>query len=289
MTARLLGAGLLVAWLSVASEVCGAAGLEVSWSPARPRPGDALWVTVKGAAADAVLEGTVAGRTARFVRGRDGHTALIGLDVDDKPGRHRWRVTARSGTRTERAQGDIEIGSREFRVQHLTLPPAMVDLDPETERRAVAEAARLTTLFRSVTTERLWRGAFTRPVEGTEPGTGFGARRVINGKPKAPHTAVDYAVPAGTPVQATGDGVVALVAEHFFPGRLVVLDHGLGVYSLYFHLDRVDVDEGARVVRGQVIASVGATGRATGPHLHFGVYAAGARIDPETLWGLPLE
>ncbi|MBI4593267.1 MAG: M23 family metallopeptidase, partial [Candidatus Rokubacteria bacterium] len=163
----------------------------------------------------------------------------------------------------------------------------MVDLDPDTERRAVAEGERLRTLYRMMTPERLWRGRFTRPVAGSDPGTGFGARRVINGQPRAPHTGADYAAPPGTPVVAANDGHVALVAEHFFPGRLVVLDHGLGLYTLYFHLADVRVAPDERVSRGHPIGTVGATGRATGPHLHFGVQVGAARIDPAALLGLP--
>ena len=159
----------------------------------------------------------------------------------------------------------------------------MVDLDPETERRAVSEAERLRTLYRTITPERLWRGAFTRPVGGTEPGTGFGSRRIINGKPRMPHGGTDYAAPTGTPVVAVNSGRVALVGDFFFPGRLVAIDHGLGLYTLYFHLDSVAVSQGDPVERGQTIGTVGATGRATGPHLHFGVHVAGARIDPATL------
>src|SRR5438876_6849726 len=164
----------------------------------------------------------------------------------------------------------------------------MVDLDPETERRAVAEGERLATLYRTVTPERLWRGPFVRPVAGHEPPTGFGARRVINGKPRAPHSGTDYAATRGTPVVAANSGRVALVGEFFFPGRLVVLDHGLGVHTLYFHLDSVAVGEGERVERGQTLGTVGASGRATGPHLHFGAQVGAARVDPAALLGLAL-
>jgi murein DD-endopeptidase MepM/ murein hydrolase activator NlpD len=231
----------------------------------------------------------VAGRTVRFFPSREGYAALLGVDIDDKPGWSAWSVTASAGGVTQRAEGSLEIRPREFRVQHLTLPAAMVDLDPATERRALAEAERLTSVYRSVTGGRLWQGPFARPVDGSERGSGFGARRVINGKPRAPHTGIDYAAPTGSPVYAANDALVALVGEFFFPGRLVVLDHGLGVFTLYFHLDRVGVDEGARVTRGQPIGTVGATGRATGPHLHFGLYVAGARLDPETLLGQPVD
>src|SRR3989442_1345778 len=107
-----------------------------------------------------------------------------------------------------------------------------------------------------MTTDRLWRGRFTRPVGGTLPGTGFGARRIINGAPRSPHGGIDYSMPLGTPVVAANTGRVALVDEFFFPGRMVVLDHGLGLYTLYFHLDSVTVSEGERVERGQTHTSL---------------------------------
>jgi murein DD-endopeptidase MepM/ murein hydrolase activator NlpD len=177
----------------------------------------------------------------------------------------------------------LRVVLRQFPVQRLTLPPSLVDLDPDTERRAIAESERLRTLYRTISGERLWRGAFTRPVAGEAPGTGFGARRIINGRPRMPHSGIDFAAPAGTPVVAANAGRVALVAEFFFPGRLVVIDHGLGLYTLYFHLQSIGVAEGEVVGRGQPIGTVGATGRATGPHLHFGAQVGAARIDPAVL------
>jgi murein DD-endopeptidase MepM/ murein hydrolase activator NlpD len=110
---------------------------------------------------------------------------------------------------------------------------------------------------------------------------------VINDQPRMPHGGSDYAAPRGTPVVAANDGRVALTGDFFFPGRLVVLDHGVGVYTLYFHLDQVTVGPAARVGRGQPIGTVGATGRATGPHLHFGAHVNGARVDPDVLLDLP--
>ena len=101
-----------------------------------------------------------------------------------------------------------------------------------------------------------------------------------------PHSGTDYAAELGTPVVASNRGRVAMVGDFFFAGRLVVLDHGLGLYTLYFHLDRVDVTEGAVVERGQPIGTVGATGRATGPHLHWGAVLRQARVDPLGLLSL---
>ncbi|MBI2205357.1 MAG: M23 family metallopeptidase [Candidatus Rokubacteria bacterium] len=246
---------------------------------------------VKGAPERATLEGSVAGVPLRFFPYADGQAAMVGIDLETKAGSHPWRIAAiEPGVAPpQTARGTIRILGREFFVQRLTLPQHMVDLDPETERRAVDESARLRTLYRTVTVERLWRGRFTRPVGGQEQGTGFGARRIINGKPRMPHAGIDYAAPRGTPVVASNAGRVALVADYFFPGRLLVLDHGLGLYTLYFHLDTVSVAEGEVVDRGQPIGTVGATGRATGPHLHFGAQLGSARFDPAALLELDLK
>ncbi|MGH7391685.1 MAG: M23 family metallopeptidase [Candidatus Rokuibacteriota bacterium] len=275
--------GLLTAGSVLASDH----GLTASWQPSRPRAGDVAWLAVRGAPAGAIVEGWVGGRPVTFVPRGEGYAALVGFDLDSMPGDISWRVAVLGGVEPRRtASGKVRLLRRGFPVQRLTLPEAMVDLDPATERRAVSEGERLKTLYRTVTPDRLWSARFVRPVAGTEPGTGFGARRIINGKPRAPHTGLDYAADRGTPVVAANDGRVALVADFFFPGRLVVLDHGLGLYTLYFHLDQATVEQDERVSRGQPIGTVGATGRATGPHLHFGALAGGARIDPAALLAL---
>jgi murein DD-endopeptidase MepM/ murein hydrolase activator NlpD len=248
------------------------------------------WVHVADVTAAATVEGSVGGRPLKFFPYAGGQAAVAGFDLDLKPGPQHWRVAVlRAGEDPQTAQGQVRLRPRDFPVQRLTLPPAVVDPDPETVRRAKAEGEQLRTLYRTVTPERLWQGRFVRPVGGTEPGTGFGARRIINGHPRAPHSGLDYAAPQGTPVVAANDGLVALVADYFFPGRLVILDHGLGLYTLYFHLETVAVALGDRVSRGQSIATVGATGRATGPHLHFGAQLGEARIDPLSLLGLTIE
>lgn len=276
---------LCLALLVVVSGVAAADRLTVTWHPAKPRVGDAALLHLRGAPDGATVEGMVDGHPLVFFPyAGGGHAALVGFDLDVKAGPKSWHLAVLEPAREPRtAKGRVHVRARDFPVQRLSLPQAMVDLDPETERRAVAEGEQLRTLYRTVTPVRLWRGAFTRPVGGTEPGTGFGARRVINGKPRMPHGGTDFAAPTGTPVVAVNSGRVALVGDFFFPGRLVAIDHGLGLYTLYFHLDSVAVNQGDPVERGQTIGTVGATGRATGPHLHFGAHVAGARIDPATL------
>ncbi len=245
------------------------------------------WVFVRGAPAAATIEGSVGGRPLHFFPYAGSFAALVGIDLETKPGAHAWRLAMlESGKEPVTVKGSVHVRPRHFPVQQLTLPRGLVDLDPETERRAVAEADRLKTLYRTISPERLWRGAFVRPVAGQDPPTGFGSRRVLNGQRRMPHAGVDFAAPRGVVVVAANTGRVALVADYFFPGRLVVIDHGLGLYTLYFHLDTVTVREDYQVDRGQPIGTVGATGRATGPHLHFGAQLGEARIDPVALLGL---
>lgn len=288
---RSLAAAVVAALLLALPPVAAAAEpLTVTWHPRRPHPGDVAWVHVRGAAQTAVLEGSLGTRTLVFFPYASGHAAIVGMDLELKPGVHPWRLAILEPGREPRTLGGrLNVRKREFPVQRLSLPAGMVDLDPETERRAVSEGERLSTLYRTVTPERLWRGAFVRPVAGSEAATGFGARRIINGQPRAPHSGADYAASRGTPAVAANTGRVALVGDFFFPGRLVVLDHGLGIYTLYFHLDTVAVSEGDLVDRGEIVGTVGATGRATGPHLHFGALVGGARIDPSALLRLDLR
>ncbi|OYV96155.1 MAG: hypothetical protein B7Z62_08755 [Deltaproteobacteria bacterium 37-65-8] len=183
------------------------------------------------------------------------------------------------------AETVVVVSPRKFAVQELTLPKGMAEFDNATLARIGAEAEELSRRFSRVTPPR-WRTPFLPPVEEYRPAN-FGARRVINGDPRMPHAGVDIRLPAGTPVRAIADGRVAFAGEQFFGGRSVVIDHGGGVFSVYYHLKEFSVAEGQEISRGDRIGSVGATGRATGPHLHFGVRVPGGRVDPTRLFALP--
>ena len=287
MTARRRLAALVGAALLLACPALAAEGPTVTWHPAKPRLGEVVWVHVQGAGDATTIEGSLGSRSLAFFPYAGGQAAVVGVDLETKPGSESWRLAIlEPGRPPRRLTGKLAIQRREFSVQRLTLPTDKVDLDPETERRAVSEGERLRTLYRTITPERLWRGRFVRPVAGEEPPSGFGARRIINGKPRAPHSGADYAAERGTVVVAVNSGRVALVADFFFPGRLVAVDHGLGLYTLYFHLDSVAVADGEMVDRGQRLGTVGSTGRSTGPHLHFAVQAGAARVDPAALLSL---
>ena len=179
----------------------------------------------------------------------------------------------------------IGLGEYPYSVQRLTIKDqSRVDLSPENLARVQRENALIAKLW-----GRQGGSRFTLPLgpplEKLPAGGRFGAKRIINGEPRSPHTGADYAVPQGTPVLAVDDAVVALTGEFFFSGNAVFLDHGNGLISMYFHLHEVFVEQGEEVSRGRLIGTVGSTGRSTGPHLHFGVRWQGARIDPSLLLG----
>jgi len=257
--------------------------VRVTVAPPSPQPGDVVLLQISGGPPDVRADWD--GRPLALFPTAHGVAALIGIDLDVRPGHIGWRVTRPSVAKNggALATGAVTVRARTFPTQPLTLPKGMVDLDAPTLARVETEREELKAALAAGAAERLWRGPFRIPVDGGQPTGGFGLRRVLNGQPRSPHTGYDWAAPAGTPVLAANTGRAALVAEYFFAGRNVVLDHGLGLFTLYFHLTEARVASGESVSAGQVIGTVGATGRVTGPHLHFAVLLNGARVDPEAL------
>jgi murein DD-endopeptidase MepM/ murein hydrolase activator NlpD len=209
---------------------------------------------------------------------------LVGVDLEQAPGSVEVRAEATDARgRSLRGKRALRILDAHYPVQHLTVPRAFVELDAETLERVNHEKVALDRLWETARPDRLWRRPFRLPLDGAGSGWGFGVRRVINGQPRSPHTGTDFSATPGTPVLAANAGVVVLVADHFFAGTSVVLDHGHGLYTMYFHLQESLVREGQHVDQGEAIARVGSSGRATGPHLHWGARLHGARIDPQDL------
>lgn len=217
-----------------------------------------------------------------------GFIGLLGIDMQEAPGMHELSVdiTAPSGTR--HLSYNVLVIKERYSVQHLQLPRDMVDLDEEHLIRVRAEQEQVRAVLEALSPEKLWNGGFIEPVQGHASGV-FGGVRIINGQPRNPHNGEDIAAPLGTDVVATNDGIARLTVDHFFSGKGVVLDHGLGLYSMYFHLSEVTVHDGERVQRGERIGKVGATGRATGPHLHWAVRLNGSRVNPYSLIQLQLQ
>jgi hypothetical protein len=256
------------------------------------KQGQVLLVRVRaGDRADGVT-GRFLGRTIPFFSAPDGRSGaavgLLGIDMQDKPGMHELVVEIRERGAVRRLSYSVLVLKEKYPVQHLTLPSEKVDLDDENLVRVKMEQERVRTVLQEISRERLWDGPFVEPLQGEVAGA-FGRTRVINGQARSPHNGEDISAPLGTPVVAMHDGIARLTVDHFFSGKGVFVDHGLGLYSMYFHLSEVLVQDGEVVKQGQVIGKVGATGRATGPHLHLGVRINGARVNPYSLVNLPLE
>ena len=257
------------------------------------KQGEVLIVLVPAASQPESVVGRFLGRAVSFYRGtgsgEDGaYVGLLGIDMQDNPGTHELLVEMRNGAGSRRLSYNVLVLKGTFPVQRLTLPKDMVDLDAPALARVKGEQEQVGSLLATVTPDRRWTTGFIEPVKGNIAGA-FGRMRMINGQPRNPHNGEDIAAEAGTPVVASNDGVVQLTVEHYFSGKGVYLDHGLGLYSMYFHLSEIVVREGERVSRGQVIGRVGASGRVTGPHLHWGIRLNGARVDPYALVRLPLD
>ena len=218
-----------------------------------------------------------------FVRVRDQWITIVGVDLDVKPGEYKTNVlfTMQDG-RVDRRETVINVASTPYPTTQLTVEEKYVELNPKDLARATRETKELEAIFSAVRNEILWDKPFTVPIPGGT-GSNFGHRRVFNGEPRAPHAGADLRAAAGTPIHSTNRGHVVLAKNLFFTGNTVVVDHGLGVYSLYAHLSRIDVKPGTMVENGQLVGLAGATGRVTGPHLHWGIRAQGARVDPFTL------
>lgn len=228
------------------------------------------------------LKGMWAGNPLPFwSAGEHTHHALLGVDLERAPGKYDLAISADAENgRAAKCEATILVSKGHFVVENLHVAGAYVDLSPEDSSRAEKESAHLHEIFAQVSSERLWQGVFRMPLAGVHSGRNFGTRRVLNGEPRSPHTGLDMPAPAGTPVHAPQRGRVVLAENLFFSGNTVVLDHGLGVYTFYGHMQSIAVSVGDVVNPGAVIGRVGSTGRATGPHLHWSLIVDGARVNP---------
>ena len=262
---------------------CGP-GVELHLSSPESSQGSLLLATLKSAKPLDNVTADWDGRTIPFW-GETGNDAvqsgLVGVDLEKPPGAYELKVTV------QMAAGDkvacsmtLSVNAGHFATEKLQVARQFVEPTPEQIRRADEEGKRLREIFDRITPERLWDGAFRMPLDAATSGTNFGKRRVLNGQPRSPHTGMDFPAMTGTPVHAAQRGRVALARNLFFSGNTVVVDHGLGIYTFYGHLSEIAVKEGDSVEAGAVLGKVGATGRATGPHLHWGLTVQRARVNP---------
>lgn len=252
-------------------------------------------IVVKVPADDSVtrVQGTFLGRSINFfpdTRPEEpkGFVGLLGIDMQDKPGNYELTVEISAGEHSHTLSHHVSVVKEKFHVEHLKLPKNKVDLDRKSLARWKTEQAQVREVLANDSHTKLWEGGFVEPVAGKRTGI-FGSVRIMNGQVRNPHNGEDIGAPLGTEIVATNDGIVRLTVDHIFSGKGVFVDHGLGLYSMYFHLSEVLVKEGDLVKAGEIVGKVGATGRATGPHLHWGVKLNGARVNPYALLDLPFK
>jgi murein DD-endopeptidase MepM/ murein hydrolase activator NlpD len=203
--------------------------------------------------------------------------AIVGIPLSVKPGAQQLEIDGRVRT--------FQVESRDYRAQHITLKnQRQVNPNPADLKRIKRELDEQNRAYRQFSASQPSNLLFDRPVNGPLSSP-FGLRRFFNGEERNPHSGLDFAAKTGTPIKAPAAGKVILTGDYFFNGKTVFVDHGQGLISMFCHLSEIGVKGGEQLARGQVLGKVGATGRATGPHLHWNVSLNDARVDPAIFIG----
>jgi hypothetical protein len=277
---KYLALGILAIFLSPIP----ASGMQVEISPQELFPGDPFVIKVTGVDASQKMTASIA--VKEIPLGSCGNACVIGIgvvDPDMKPGN--IVVSTRIGSQT--LSSTLSVKKAEYPEQHLKLPEKQVTLSPEDLARTKKEAEKLKGLWQ-LSTGRLFEGGFIVPLPNPVT-TVYGARRIFNNKTTNIHGGIDIKGSRGEEVRASNHGRIVLAEDLFFGGNTVVIDHGLGIYTVYMHLDRFETMHGQLVSRGDVIGFVGSSGRSTGPHLHFGAKIMATNANPLSLTKLKLE
>ena len=242
-------------------------------------------VTLAGQAGGATVEWL--GKRAPVALEKRGNVlraeALLGAWLGTAGSSRVLQVEASVGGVRETALCGVKVTRSAFPEQRLKLPPRMVTPSKEDQERIEREREVINKALAEVSAIRYWGVPFLRPVPGVVT-SAFGLRRILNGQPRSPHTGIDFDASMGEEVRAAARGRVILTGDFYYNGNSVFLDHGQGVITMYFHLSRVNVANGQVVEKGQVVGLAGASGRATGPHLHFGMRLLGQSVDPMALF-----
>jgi murein DD-endopeptidase MepM/ murein hydrolase activator NlpD len=216
------------------------------------------------------------GRPVMVVRQQDSWLAILGIGLSIEPGEYHVAVQELGGGEQKLP---FTVKAKTYAVQQLKVSPSQVNLSPENEARVAGEQEKVRAALDSFSSAAPATLRLEQPVPGRRSSS-FGLRRMFNGESRNPHSGMDIAAPTGTPIKAPLAGRVVDVGTYFFNGNNVVIDHGQGLLTMYCHLSKIRVEVGQQLKRGEVLGDVGATGRVTGPHLHWGVSLNGAMVDP---------
>jgi murein DD-endopeptidase MepM/ murein hydrolase activator NlpD len=262
----------------------------ISWSPQRLEIGSPVLFRVDLDQPADELHGTWLNHAMVFSKAHQGNTwyALAGIDVEQTPGTFALELDATGPDgRDLHASRQVAVLPARYRTTTLHVQEKYVEPDPATLQRIAADKVVKDAAFAHQIDQPLWTGSFRSPVHFAATDS-FGTRRMFNGELASIHRGTDFHAPSGTPVVAANDGVVIIAQGMFYEGNMVVIDHGQQFTTMYMHLSKIEVAVGQRVSKGERLGLSGATGRVTGPHLHFGVRWQGVYVDPVVLLGMPL-
>lgn len=247
------------------------------------QPGEVVGITVESSLSLKSVEAEVFGKTFPCYFEKPVWRGLIGIDLQVQAGLYSVQIRAEDSAGAPIfVEHPLSVLNKDFPTRRLTVDEKFVNPPPEVLARISRESKKVEEIFATVTVRRLWKGPFGKPVPGM-PSSSFGKRSILNNQPRSPHSGADFDVETGTPVKAPNSGRVVLAADLYFSGNTVIVDHGQGLYSYFGHLSKFIVKEGMEVRHGALLGYVGATGRVTGPHLHWAIRLVGTRVDPISL------
>lgn len=290
--------GLVLFWLVTLAPSAWSTELRdvsIKSSPSQPGQGEVTLLTVTSRFNVTPTSLLFQGKTLSFqpcppeiehsADGSSCHFTLVSIPIDITPGSHNLTLAISGAGHTEQITIPLQIVSKQYPEEHLTVEPKMVEFPPEILTRIKEEQAALVTSMNKETNRMYWTPWFVWPVH-EEIKSPFGLKRFFNGQPRSPHAGIDLKGGIGDPVRATNNGRIVFLRDCYLSGNTLVIDHGYGLYSIYCHLSKTYVGPEEEVKKNQIIGEVGKTGRATGPHLHWGISLHGIRIDPQSLMRL---
>ncbi|MBE0460807.1 MAG: M23 family metallopeptidase [Candidatus Aminicenantes bacterium] len=255
------------------------------------QPGEVIQVLLKESSSVREATARFLGKKYTFFKMKNSteYLALIGLDLGVSPGAYPLNISILYSDNSHESLAQIiNVVSKEFPVKKLWVEEKFVTPPKEVQERIQRESKILQTIYDIYTPMWLGEGPFIVPSEGKIM-SNFGEQRFFNNKPRSSHGGVDISTPSGSPVKASNSGRVLLAADLYFAGKTVIIDHGLGVHTMYCHFSKILVKRGEFLKKGKIIGEIGATGRVTGPHLHWGVKLYGSRVDPLSLLNLKFK
>ncbi len=254
---------------------------DVELVPDEVIPGDVFLLRVMGAEPSAEVEFSDS-KIGFYPAADNQFMALVPVDINTHP--KKYAIKIRQGNKEKTVS--VQVMSHKFETIKLTLPEGKVTLSPKNQKRATDEAVLLKKVWHQNTLKK-WKAQFASPT-GSEISTVFGVKRIMNEKKTSVHRGMDFRGKKGTPVKSINSGKVVLTEDLFYGGNTLIVDHGMGLYSIYMHLSKFNAKKGEQVKAEQVVGFIGSTGRATGPHLHMSVKLNGVSVNPESLFRLGL-